>query len=187
LARKTKCHECMIVDEEPKIIDEDNINKRYHATCLEVALKKKEFLKKEREQKDELVKHIMSIHGLKNSQEIPPFFYQQLEKIRNDATDLRNKHRKYKQGIPYNIILFTYQFASQDIDNYLRTGNFNDKLHELNAILFKVKNKFVDAYEHKEHMIKQKESINNEVTTNKEERTFTYKKKETQNDISQFL
>jgi hypothetical protein len=186
VARKSKCHECNIVDEQEKVVDEENPKKRYHVTCLGIARKRKEFLKKEKEQKDELVKYIMEVHDLRNSQEIPPLFYIKLEEIRNDSKYLGHIHKNYKRGVNYQAIKKTYEFCRKKIEEIIRSMTFETKLSEMSYVLAVVKNSFVDAYNYAVHVQKQKESINNETKIDNE-RNFTYKKKETQHDISQFL
>lgn len=190
--RASKCAICGISDKEPKITEKQ---KRYHeGQCYEIHKKQQEFKDKERQQKDELTEKLMEIHGFKNTQEIPKLFWMKLEEVRNDSGTLGKVNKRYKAGIPYNALSYTYDFVREKIDYWLKSKTFDTKLGEMYYCFAIVQNSVVDAYNdavRKKNAEKQQEQIKQQTTIKDmslETHTLpTKKEKKDEMDISHLL
>ncbi|ALS22143.1 hypothetical protein [Paenibacillus naphthalenovorans] len=162
MARVTKCRSCLVKDQSEKVkVD----NMYFHdGECLDKYRKHKQFLEKEKQQKDELFYKLLKIHNIEKTIEIPPLFYMKIEEIRNDSGLLGKVDKRYKEGVPYNAISYTYDYCKKNIENVLLNMNFENKLGEMYYCLAIVRNNIVDAYNHKLNQMKQ-EKIQKEVVT----------------------
>jgi len=156
---KATCPICKLkVDTKLMIKEKDN--KYYHLNvCHQKYLDKKKLAEKEQNQKDKLYKTIMRIHGLKNSQEIPTLFYMKVEEVRNNSGLLGRYDKKYKEGVPYSGIDYTYDYCIDDINKALYTKSEESLLSKMNYCFGIVRNNIVDAFINVRNVNKQKENV----------------------------
>ncbi|MCM3273968.1 hypothetical protein [Paenibacillus elgii] len=187
MARKTKCRGCLVLDESKKV----KYNNIYfhEGKCLNEYIEHKMFLEKEKEQKNELYYKLLKIHGIEKTVDIPPLFYMKIEEIRNDSGLLGKVNKKYKCGVPYNALSYTYDFCKKKIEDALLNMTFETKLGEMYYCLSIVRNSLIDAYNHKLKLMKQ-ENLQNKIIEKDMSLDYEFtasKKKKDEMDISELL
>ncbi|WP_010497790.1 hypothetical protein [Paenibacillus elgii] len=155
MARKTKCRGCLVLDESKKV----KYNNMYfhEGECLNKHIDHKKFLEKEQEEKDELYYKLVRIHGLEKTTDIPPLFYQKVEDLRNDNWILGRFDKKYKRGVRYSGISYTYDFCEEKIQAALNKMKDKPLLEQMNYSLGIVRNHMADAFNHLKKVNKQKQ------------------------------
>ena len=183
--RIKKCHIC-----KESIIDNLITDKKhYHKDCYNAFLQNEIVKQNEKKQKDELYEYLLQVHNLSNYKEIPKLFYMKIEEIRNDSGLLGKVDKKYKQGVKYSIIKYTYQFCKNKITYVLKSQKFKSKLDEMQYVLGIVRNHFMDAYNHHKRL---KDVSNTNVNPQEQlliqqlHQELTYRNK-AKHDISEFL
>lgn len=156
---KVTCFQCKVKDEKDLMIQLQN-KKYYHLNpCHQEYLLHQKFLEKEKRQKDELYETIMRIHCLKNSQEIPTLFFMKIEEVRNNSGLLGKINKKYKDGVSYASINYTYDFCINEINKGLFLMADKPLLQKMNYCLGIVRNNIVNAYNNVKNVNKQKENV----------------------------
>lgn len=195
--RPTKCQFCAVKDRREKI---KGIHPKgyIHSDCVDKYLKKKNFLEKERKEKDELVDTIVRIMGYSSRQSIPSSFYSgYLEPFRNNS-DLIRKIKKYKEGFDYRTIKETFEYCEKDIKKYIaikrENGDFKNTIQELRYAFGIVKNNIENYMRIKKRieLIRKRqeskiESMNKKDYLNKDLNVEIKKRKYDDLDISDFI
>lgn len=133
----------------------------HEGECLNKHIEHKKFLEKEQEEKDELYYKLVRIHGLEKTTDIPPLFFQKVEDLRNDNWILGRFDKKYKKGVRYSGISYTYDYCEKKIKEAL--NRFSDKtiLEQMFYCLAIVKNNIVNAFHHAKRIAQQKQNTDN--------------------------
>lgn len=117
-------------------------HKYIHPECFPLYLKDKEFKEQENRELQELLETIKQIHRIDL---IPPAFYPFIQEVRNGDVLFGKIEKKYKEGIPYQIIDYTYEFCDEKIAWAKANKQFNNVLSELKYGLAIVKNNVENA------------------------------------------
>jgi hypothetical protein len=106
-----------------------NVPKYWHHECWEESKEELEFIKNELQELDDLSNTIKNIHNL---EKIPNGFYVYLQDLRNGTVKLgKSKMKKYKEGVPYNIIKKAYELSKKKIHWSKHNVNFKSDMSEL--------------------------------------------------------
>jgi hypothetical protein len=168
--------------------------KRYfHRKCLNKYEKEEAFKNKEQEELDKLVKVVGEIHDAPKppnlAYQLPRIWYHMIQDIRNGTNRYtKNMKKRYKKGIPYNVIVEAYKLAKDGIKWSKMDKQFKDTASEIRYGLAIVNNKIPDALkkiERDRHMDKINKIREEEELQDMEyERETVYKKKKASYDIS---
>lgn len=110
-------------DKTPKVT-----RKYFHPTCYEMYLNDKSFKEKEIQELDDLYKYLLKLH---NVEVLDGRMMEKLQDLRNGSVKLGNKKiKRYKDGIDYSIILYTYQQEEQNVTWAIRNKHFQSKWNE---------------------------------------------------------
>lgn len=172
MARLLKCQYCGKKDvfTEETMVKHENVtstgktqNKYFHKECYEPF--KKEQAKKQAESKrlDKLVQMAGSIHELEKSESgsyiLPRMWYHTIQDWRNGTQRYTmNFKKKYKKGIPYQVLTEAYK-QSQDAIKWSKLNkNFDSVKSEIRYGMAIVNNKIPDAMKKlkQEKMLKEK-------------------------------
>jgi hypothetical protein len=196
---KVKCRYCDIKDterEEMKVevhtTDGGNTQRKYyHIDCYPKYKVEKEFKEKEYEQLVKLVDTILEVHKIKN---IPNQFYPFIQDLRNGTVLFGKNKKRYKDGYPYSLIAKTYEFCRESIEYWKKNKDFDSTMGELKYCWAIINDKInvVKKKEEKKSFQKakseaeQKEQQKNG-TVNHHAKVVEFKKKQREDDISDFL
>lgn len=157
--------------------------KYYHADCFAEHQADKQKRAEEAAKLDSLVETIKDIHGLIS---IPKQFYPFIQDMRNGTIRFQGKPiKKYKQGVPYEIIEQAYKLSKDSIHWSKENKNFKNSSGELRYGLAIVSNKINDASAYMRNRQKQQSAA--AAMQKPSERKVEYKKRENKKDISDFL
>lgn len=197
-----KCRYCEIKDTDRKDMEvEESVSKSgnkqrkyYHKNCYPKHLADKEFKEKEQNEMDELVETIMKVHKISN---MPNQFYPFIQDLRNGTVLFGKKKKKYKEGYPYSLISKTYIFCSESIEYWKKNKNFESTMQELKYCWAIINDKInvVKKQEAKKqfHKAKKKAEEEQQQSEQSEQRVpshvsnVKFKKKQREDDISDFL
>jgi len=132
----------------------------HNGECVEKYYRHKEFLKKEKKEKDELFYMLIKLHKLEKTSDIPPLFYRKIEDLRNDNWILGKYDKKYKQGVSYRGIHYTYDYCKEEIQIALTRMADRPIIEQMAYCLGIVRNNVVDAFKNAKNNAKQKEHVN---------------------------
>lgn len=138
MARKLKCRSCLELDDKENMIQD---NKMYFhiGECYEKYKRHLEFKQKENEEYQSLCNTIKDIHKILV---IPTGFIYQIQDLRNGNVNKKGQiEKKYKNGVPFNIIEEAYYMAKPDIEKVKSFKQFDSSLGELRYGLAIVVNK----------------------------------------------
>lgn len=191
MARQIKCKWCQTKRASDTMIQylysTDKRTYKYYfcnEQCKNEFIADKEFKKKERQEKDNLVDTIMQVHRIPI---IPSQFYPYLEELRNGDVVFGKIKKKYKEGVPYSVIRDTYLYCQKDILWAKETKDFKGStLQELKYGLAIVKDKISLIYKRHQQQKRMSDDID-DVYIEQTERDVIYNKKDNDGDISQFL
>lgn len=127
---------------------------------------KKKYIQKEREARHKLILKIAEIYELESYKLIPSNFHPYIEDMRNDSTLFGKLGKKYKQGIPYSGIEYTYEYCREKIHYAKKTKTFRTFMDELKYGLAIVRNNLVDAKKYS--VLKRREDALREESTTKD-------------------
>lgn len=178
---------------ETKVSDKGKkTNLYFHPECYEKHLKHQAFLDKDREKKDEFNEVVKKIYGVPENLQLPPSYWELIGDLREGTNRYeRLWKKKYKQGIPFDVLKEAYLLAKGDIAWARLNKKFKTLEVELRYGLVIVLNKINDAYrkmksrEQQESMSKAMEEV--QVEMMKEDREVVYKKQKDENDLSFLL
>lgn len=140
-----KCHWCkdngekdqMYCDEKPTGKFNKNgspkmFRKYFHSKCHELFLNDKEYKKNEATKLNDLYIYIRDLHGLISLDER---MMEKIQDLRNGTIKIANKKvKKYKSGVPYELMLQTYRYNANTIDDVMRKMHFKEKWNEFSYI-----------------------------------------------------
>jgi hypothetical protein len=190
MAKQLICQACRILGEKIDMIKEKE--GYFHLlNCHNEYIEHKKFKEKERIAKDKLSYKIADIYGLDTIQMIPDYIFQRIENIRNDSSIWLGK--KYKEGIPFSGIEYTFEFCREAIikSRYNPNLNFDGLTGEILYGLKIVKNNLADAKRdsEKKRLIEQSLLKTREIeeVVQADGKKPQYKKEEDIHDISDYL
>ncbi|MFK3936579.1 hypothetical protein ACI2JA_03560 [Alkalihalobacillus sp. NPDC078783] len=170
-------------------------NTYYHPLCYEEVLKDKEFKKQELVDLDELYTHLLEVHDLKA---LDGRMMEKIQDLRNGTVKYNGKKvKRYKEGIPFAIMLESYKGQQSQINYAMRSMRFEKKWNEFSYCFGIMSSKVNDALinqravkrneeKHKEQMsVRKKEALSEEIVVKKTNERA--KKKKDELDISDFL
>jgi hypothetical protein len=164
-------------------------NNYFHPECYPKHLEKQDFLLKEREQKDELNETVKKIYSLKF--DLPHRWWELIADLR-EGTNRYQKFwkKKYKQGVPFNVIKEAYLLSVQNIEWARLNNKFKTTDQELRYGLIIMQGKVNDAFR-KMKTREQQDKINEameqvHIDDMKENREVSFKRADTK-DYSYLL
>lgn len=118
----------------------------YHkGDCWSKHQKEQDFIKDELKKKDELNDVIKSIYNLKF--QIPPRIWELLQDLRNGTNRYQKFFKKkYKQGIPYDVLAQAYRMSTDSIKWAKLNRRFRNTEEELRYGVRIMQSKIEDAY-----------------------------------------
>ena len=182
--------ETMICDEKPtgkynKNGTEKVIRKYTHHSCYEEFIRDKEFKQQEAIELDQLYQYLLKLHSLNV---LDKRMFEKIQDLRNGTIKINNKKiAKYKNGVKYTLMLDTYIYLQQRIDDVLRNMQFETKWNEFSYIFGMMINNLNEVQvatklQEKVNMPKQINVDSVEIKVNTKE-----KKRKDDLDISNFL
>lgn len=129
--------ETMVCEETPtgkfnKNGSEKMIRRYYHFNCHNDFKEDKEFKMKEANELDELYQYLLKLHNLKT---LDSRMFEKIQDLRNGTIKFNNKKiKKYKDGVPYSLMLLTYQHLQNNIAEIIRKMSFQTKWNEFSYI-----------------------------------------------------
>jgi hypothetical protein len=189
LGRKVKCRSCLKMDEKNIMVLEEGKLYFHQGDCHEEYLRHREFKRIEAEKWDQLYKYLLQLHS---AVIIPVANVVRLQALRNGEDIQAGKRvKKYKQGVPYELMLEAYKLAEDSIKWCIKHKlNGSNDVKAINYCISIMIGKLNEAWQRQQNRKRQEENIMigekeevNEVTNT----DLVYKKKETTNDISEFL
>ena len=194
-----KCHWCkdigekaeMYCDEKPTGKFNKNgspkmFRKYFHKECHELQLKDKEYKLLEAAKLTDLYNHILKIH---NIIALDGRMMEKIQDLRNGSVKINNKKvTKYKEGVPYEVILQTYIHLASTIDSILHSMHFKEKWNEFSYIFGTVTRSVNDVMLMNKQQDKQIQKAQTVPLTEVEIQVQVKNKKSKDNlDISEFL
>lgn len=205
MAREVKCQQC----ETKEYYNEETMTfivhetasgrktrKYFHNECLIKYNEKQDFLDKEQEGLDRLVKVVGGIHDVPKNKEgiyqIPRQWFPMIQDLRNGTNRYtRGFKKKYKKGVGWDVLIEAYKLSKDGIQWSKMTKQFKDTMIEMKYGLAIVVNKIPDALKKKErdnHMEKLNKIREQELLDNmKHEREVKYQGKKASYDISELF
>lgn len=136
-----KCHWCkeigekeqMHCDEKPTGKFNKNgspkmFRKYFHSACHELFLDDKEYKQIEANKLTNLYNYLLNLHGIIALDER---MMEKIQDLRNGTIKINNKKvKKYKSGVPYELMLQTYRYNANTIDDVMRKMHFKEKWNE---------------------------------------------------------
>lgn len=162
---------------------EKKIRKYFHQDCHHEFLLEQELKEKELKELDALYMYLLKLHSIEL---LDGRMMEKIQDLRNGTIKINNnKIKKYKQGVPYSLMLDTYKYLSSTIDNILRTMYFQAKWNEFSYIFGTMVKSINDMKKFEKHV----QEINEKPTVNVETVDIQVKKtnKKDELDISAFL
>jgi hypothetical protein len=165
-------------------------NLYYHPECYPKHLEHQEFIKKDLQQKDELNETVKKIYNL--NFDMPKRWWGYIGDLR-EGTNRHEKFwkKKYKQGVPYNVIKEAFLLSVQDIQWARMSKNFKTIDKELQYGLMIMQGKVNDAYRKmktREQQTKINEALEQtQIKEMSENREVSFKKTEKDKDYSYLL
>lgn len=186
---QVKCAKCKEKSEKETMIciekgKEKITRKYYHHECFAKFEEEKKVKERELDELDHLYKFLLKLHSVEL---LDGRMMEKIQDLRNGSIKINNKKvKKYKQGIPYSLMLDTYKFLNERIDLILNSMQFQTKWNEFSYIFGTMVNNINSV----KQLEKRNELVNNQKPqVNKETVDITVKKtiKKDELDISAFL
>lgn len=205
MPRAVKCQQCDIketFDESTFTVVEKESDsgrktrKYFHNECLNKYIQEEQEKDREKESLDRLVEVAGQIHDAPKppnlAHQMPRDWYHYIQDWRNGTQRYtRGFKKKFKQGIPYDVIADAYKLSRDGIKWSKMDKQFKDFKSEVRYGLAIVNNKIPDALkkaERDKHMERVKEAREREELENmKYERETVFQKKKADYDISDLL
>ena len=106
--------------------------KYVHPDCYPRYLERKYFVEVELKKLDDLYVHLLDLHGWET---LTNRMMVKLQDLRNGSIVVKNdRYKKYKEGVPYELMLQTYKYISIRADIIKRTKRFKDHWNEFSYI-----------------------------------------------------
>ncbi|MGG4105241.1 hypothetical protein AAXB25_15090 [Paenibacillus lautus] len=166
-------------------------NKYWHNECYPKELAKREFLLNEQKQKDEMYETVKKIYNINFS---PSKSWWEMIADLREGTNRYQKFwkKRYKQGVPYNVIREAFLLSMHDIEWARMSKNFKSLDQEMRYGLMIMQGKVNDAFR-KMKTREQQSKINEameqvHIEDMKDNREVSFKKKQQENrDFSYLL
>lgn len=140
-----KCHWCKDIGEKEKMYCDEKptgkfnkngspkmFRKYFHTECHELQLKDKEYKQVEADKLKDLYDYLLNLHGLLSLDER---MMEKIQDLRNGTIKIDNKKiKKYKSGVPYELMLQSYRHNTNTIDGVLRKMYFKEKWNEFSYV-----------------------------------------------------
>ncbi|TVX86012.1 hypothetical protein [Paenibacillus agilis] len=122
-----------------------SVNQYWHRECYPKELEKREFLLNEQKQKDEMFETVKKIYKINFS---PSKSWWEMIADLREGTNRYQKFwkKKYKQGVPFNVIKEAFLLSVQDIEWARMSKNFKTLEHEMRYGLIVMQGKVNDAF-----------------------------------------
>lgn len=163
----------------------------YHKYCNEEYLKDKEFKEQEAKELDVLYEHIKAIHNL---EVVDGRMFKRIQDLRNgNVTNYKSSYKKYKEGVPYSLMMESYRYSAKNIDQAMRSMSFQTTWNEFAyvfAIMERNINEVASELKHAEkNKIDEKITLEDfKINVNKTNKIKNKNNKSSDElDISQFL
>lgn len=194
--RKVKCQYCEGKEPyseryEMSVIIKGKRNLYFHNECVNKYQEEQEFKRIEEAKLDEVAKKVMKLHGV---DVLPSWFYTELQDLRNGTQRYRsNRKLRYKEGIPYEAFTESYKMKGADIRWAKLNKHFKKPSDEIRYCWVVAKNGLPDAMkrlkkrERQAEIEKLNEKEEEKTVSFEEDRKTEYKKKKSEQDISDFL
>jgi hypothetical protein len=163
------------------------IRKYVHPDCHPLYLEQKKFKEIEAKKLDDLYRYLMDLHKFVNVDDRMFVF---LQDLRNGTIILKGfRFKKYKEGVPFELMLQTYKYLSKTIDNILRTMTFKDKWQEFLYVFVVMERCINEVNEMNKRQQKHEKKMNAPVNAETIEINVPVKKKKGKDelDITDFL
>jgi hypothetical protein len=191
LGRKVKCRSCLRMDEKSTMILEEGKLYFHQGDCHEEYLRHKEFKRIEAEKWDQLYKYLLQLHS---AVIIPVANVVRLQALRNGEDIVAGKRvKKYKQGVPYELMLEAYKLAEDSIrwciKNKLNGSNDVKAINYCISIMIGKLNEAWVRQQNRKRQEEQQRKIQEQTTyadMSIENKNNTYKKKD-ELDISDLI
>lgn len=167
------------------------VNKYWHNECYPKELKKREFLLNEQKQKDEMYETVKKIYNINFT---PSKSWWEMIADLREGTNRYQKFwkKRYKQGVPYNVIREAFLLSVPDIEWARMSKNFKSLDQEMRYGLMIMQGKVNDAFRKlktREQQSKINEAMEQvHIEDMKDNREVSFKKKQQENrDFSYLL
>jgi hypothetical protein len=183
-----KCFKCKEKSEKETMVciekGKEKITRKYlHQGCYDEYIQEQELKEKDLKELDQLYKFLINLHSIEL---LDGRMMEKIQDLRNGSIKVNNKKiKKYKQGVPYSLMLDTYKFMNERIDSIINSMRFQTKWNEFSYIFGTMVNNINTI----KQIEKLTEEVNQKPTINKETVDIVVKKnnKKDELDISAFL
>lgn len=115
--------------------------KYFHPHCHDLFLNDKEYKRIEADKLKDLYDYLLNLHDLIALDER---MMEKIQDLRNGTIKINNKKvKKYKSGVPYELMLQAYQYNANVIDDVMRKMRFEAKWNEF-SYMFGIMTKSVN-------------------------------------------
>lgn len=134
---QVKCFKCKEKSEKETMIcvekGKEKITRKYfHNECHKEFLLEQETKEKDLKELDSLYKYLLNLHSL---DVLDGRMMEKIQDLRNGSIKINNKKiKKYKQGVPFSLMLDTYKFLGERIDSIINSMQFQTKWNEFSYI-----------------------------------------------------
>jgi len=140
-----KCQWCKDIGEKEKMYCDEKptgkfnkngspkmFRKYFHTSCHELFLDDKEYKRIEADKLKNLYDYLLNLHGLISLDER---MMEKIQDLRNGTIKINNKKvKKYKSGVPYELMLQSYRYNANTIDDVVRKMHFKEKWNEFSYV-----------------------------------------------------
>lgn len=185
---QVKCFKCKEKSEKETMIciekGKEKITRRYfHNECHIEFLQEKEAKEKDLKELDDLYKYLLKLHSLEL---LDGRMMEKIQDLRNGSIKINNKKiKKYKQGVPYSLMLDTYRYLGEQIDRILLMKQTEPKWNQFSYVFGTMINNINMIKQLEKHIteVSQKPIVNKDTVDIEVKRTT----KKDELDISAFL
>ncbi|MEC2307706.1 hypothetical protein [Bacillus atrophaeus] len=166
------------------------LRKYVHLQCDESYQKEIAFKENELKELDSLYSHLVKLH---NIDVLDGRMMEKIHDLRNGTVKIKNKKiQKYKKGVPFRDILYTYELNDKQLKNILSYMVFETKWNEFSYLLGTVVNNLADAKGATQREEVLKKRTNAVIKNNIETQSYNFQPKQIATkkdelDISDFL
>jgi len=106
--------------------------KYFHTSCHGLFLDDKECKRIEADKLNDLYQYLLKLHNLIALDER---MMEKIQDLRNGTIKINNKKvKKYKSGVPYELMLQAYHYNTNTIDDVMRKMHFKEKWNEFSYV-----------------------------------------------------
>jgi hypothetical protein len=160
-----KCFKCKEKSEkETMVCVEKGLEKKtrryFHNDCHIEYLQEQETKEKDLKELDELYKYLLKLHSIDL---LDGRMMEKIQDLRNGSIKINNKKiKKYKQGIPFSLMLDTYKYLNERVDGILNSMQFQTKWNEFSYVFGTMVNNINSIKQIEKHndQVKEKPKVN---------------------------